>query len=232
MKAMTLKLRTLAAMRAARYQRSYKKQRENRIRLHRLAEAYGKKEKKDQKDAKKDEKESPFLKYYVPPEPRLAFVMRLRGINGVPPKPKKILQLLRLRQINNGVFVRLNKATKNMLKAVEPYVAIGYPSVRIIRCLIIKRGYCRINKQRIPIRSNKLISYKLGKYGIHTVDDLVHQLYTVGKHYTKCNRFLWPFKLQNPRGGYGKKGKLRHFVEGGAMGDRMGMINRFIRKCL
>lgn len=212
MKLQTLKLRTLACMRAARYQREYKHEREMRIHLHRDAEKSG--------------------DFYVPPEPRVAFVMRLRGINGVPPKPRKIMQLLRLRQINNAVFVRINKATLNMLKAIEAYVAIGYPSVRIMRKLIIKRGYARVNKQRIPITTNKLIHYKLGKWGIHTVDDLVHELYTVGPHYSKCSRFLWPFKLQNPRGGYGRVGKLRHFVEGGAMGNRAGMINRFIRKCL
>jgi ribosomal protein L30/L7E len=47
--------------------------------------------------------------FYVPAEAKVAFVIRIRGINGVDPKTRKILQLLRLRQINNGVFVRLNK---------------------------------------------------------------------------------------------------------------------------
>ena len=42
------------------------------------------------------------------------------------PKTRKILQLLRLRQIFNGVFVRLNKATINMLRLVEPYITYGY----------------------------------------------------------------------------------------------------------
>merc|ERR1711881_330614 len=45
--------------------------------------------------------------FYVPDEPRLALVIRIRGINQLSPKPKKILQLLRLRQIGNAVFVRL-----------------------------------------------------------------------------------------------------------------------------
>ena len=54
--------------------------------------------------------------YYVPSEPKLAFVMRIRGINQVAPKVRKVLQLFRLRQINNGVFVKLNKATLNMLR--------------------------------------------------------------------------------------------------------------------
>jgi large subunit ribosomal protein L7e len=49
----------------------------------------------------------------------------LFSINGVDPKTRKILQLLRLRQIHNGTFVRLNKATIKMLRLVEPYVAYG-----------------------------------------------------------------------------------------------------------
>ena len=57
-----------------------------------------------------------FFSYYVPAEPKLAFVMRIRGINQVAPKVKKVLQLFRLRQINNGVFIKLNKATINMLR--------------------------------------------------------------------------------------------------------------------
>jgi len=54
--------------------------------------------------------------FYVPAEPKLAFVIRIRGINQVAPKVKKVLQLFRLRQINNGVFIKLNKATTNMLR--------------------------------------------------------------------------------------------------------------------
>ena len=49
----------------------------------------------------------------------------ISSINGVSPRVRKILQLLRLRQINNGVFVRLNKASLNMMKLVEPYIAWG-----------------------------------------------------------------------------------------------------------
>lgn len=48
------------------------------------------------------------------------------SLNGVAPKTRKILQLLRLRQINSGVFIRLNRATTQMLRLVEPYVAYGY----------------------------------------------------------------------------------------------------------
>ena len=49
--------------------------------------------------------------FYVPEEAKLAFVVRIRGVLGLHPKVRKVLQLLRLRQINNGVFVKLNKVS-------------------------------------------------------------------------------------------------------------------------
>lgn len=79
--------------------------------------------------------------FYVPAEAKLAFVIRIRGINAVDPKTRKILQLLRLRQINNGVFVKINKASVNMLRRVEPYIAYGYPNLKSVKELIYKRGF-------------------------------------------------------------------------------------------
>lgn len=63
--------------------------------------------------------------FYIAPEAKVAFVIRIRGINRVSPQTKKVLQLLRLRQIHNGVFVKLNKASLTMLRLVEPYVTYG-----------------------------------------------------------------------------------------------------------
>jgi ribosomal protein L30/L7E len=40
--------------------------------------------------------------FYVEPEAKLLFVMRLRGLNDLHPKTRHILQLLRLKQIHNG----------------------------------------------------------------------------------------------------------------------------------
>lgn len=78
------------------------------------------KEKRREVNLKRDAKRAG--NFYVPAEPRLAFVVRIRGINGIHPKPRKILQLFRLRQINNGVFIRLNKVFCSCL----PFYYIGY----------------------------------------------------------------------------------------------------------
>jgi large subunit ribosomal protein L7e len=44
------------------------------------------------------------------------------SINKVAPKVKKVLRLLRIRQIGNGTFVKLNKASLNMLRIAQPYI--------------------------------------------------------------------------------------------------------------
>lgn len=75
--------------------------------------------------------------FYVPSQAKVYFVVRIRGINEIAPKPRKILQLLRLLQINNGVFVKVTKATEQMLRLVEPYVTYGYaenPYILVIGC--------------------------------------------------------------------------------------------------
>ena len=61
--------------------------------------------------------------FYVPAEPKLAFVIRIKGIKGVSPEVRKVLQFLHLQQIFNGTFVKLRKASVNMLRIVEPYIA-------------------------------------------------------------------------------------------------------------
>ncbi|KAI3721074.1 hypothetical protein L2E82_32078 [Cichorium intybus] len=78
-------------------------------------------------------------------------------INAMDPKTKKILQLLRLRQIFNGVFLKVNKATLNMLHMMEPYVTYGYPNLKSVKELIYKRGYGKLNKQRIPLTDNSIV---------------------------------------------------------------------------
>jgi large subunit ribosomal protein L7e len=153
----------------------------------------------------------------------------LYSINHIAPKPRKILQLLRLRQIHNGVFVRLNSATIQMLRIVEPYVSYGYPSLKTIRELLYKRGHANINGQRIPVTDNQIIETALGAHGIVCVEDLVHELFTVGKNFKQVNTFLWPFKLSAPRGGFNVR-KAKHFIEGGDHGNREEHINELVQR--
>merc|ERR1712055_213121 len=155
--------RKLIYKRAEKYHKEYREMYRREIRLSRTARKVG--------------------NFYVPAEPKLAFVIRIRGINGVSPKVRKVLQLLRLRQIFNGVFVKLNKASINMLRIAEPYIAWGYPNLKSVRELIYKRGFGKVKKQRLALSENGLIEKALGKYGMICIEDLIHQIYTVGKNF-------------------------------------------------
>lgn len=168
--------------------------------------------------------------FFVPAESKTILVVRIRGINCLSPQVRKILQLLRLRQLHNATLVRVNKATVNMLRKVEPYIAYGYPNHETIRRLVYKRGFAKINKQRIPITTNAIIEQSLGKHGINSVEDLIHELVTLGTHFKEANNFLWPFKLNSPNGGF--KNKRHPFHQGGDWGNREEYINQLVRRMI
>merc|ERR1711893_526209 len=194
--------------RAEKYVKEYRIMERDSIRLNREAKKHG--------------------NFYLPPEAKLAFVIRIRGINGVHPQPRKVMQLFRLRQINNGVFLKLNKATINMLRLCEPYVTWGYPNLKSVRELIYKRGHGKVDGQRIPLKENAVVEGSLGEVGLQSVEDLIHEIYTVGPNFKRANNFLWPFKLSTPVGGYRRV--TNHFVEGGDFGNREDKINNLVRK--
>ena len=53
--------------------------------------------------------------------------------------------------------MQLNKATINMMRVVEPYIAWGYPNLKTVRELIYKRGYGKVDKSRTPLTENAVI---------------------------------------------------------------------------
>lgn len=170
--------------------------------------------------------------FFVEPKAKVAIVVRIRGINKVAPKQRKILQLLRLRQLFNAVFVKLSKPMMNMLRLVEPYISYGYPTLKTVRGMLYKRGHLRIKGQRVKITDNSQIKGKLGGKDeqVICIEDMVNQIYTAGKHFRSVTNALWPFKLSPPKGGMNQK--RRHFVEGGDFGNRESLINRLIYRML
>ncbi|KAG1150636.1 hypothetical protein G6F37_000274 [Rhizopus arrhizus] len=202
--------------RADAYVKEYRQKEQDTVRLRRQAKQTG--------------------NYYVPAQPTLLFVIRIKGITDVHPKVKKVLQLFRLLQINNGVFVRVNKATFQMLQVIEPYVTYGSPNLKTVRELIYKRGYIKSKEgHRLPITDNQLIKDHLESCGVICVEDVIHEIFTVGQHFKQVNNFLWPFKLSNPSGHKKtswKPRKFKHYIEGGDAGDREFDINKLIQSML
>merc|ERR1711998_284358 len=195
---------------AEKYVKEYRAMAKQRVRMHRQAKAAG--------------------NHFFDAEAKLMFVVRIRGLADMHPKTRKILNLMRLNQMNIGVFMKVSKAATEMLKRVEPYLSYGYPTVKSVRDLIYKRGYGKINKQRIPLNDNAVVEKGLGKYGIMCMEDLVHEIFTVGPHFREANNFLWPFKLRPAKGGQAKK--RLGFNEGGQAGNREENMNKLIEKML
>ncbi|KAI4882120.1 hypothetical protein NFI96_010746, partial [Prochilodus magdalenae] len=189
-----------------------------------------------QKNSKKGHRDDVRLKRAKqrPPPPMppakntLAFAVRIRMIKGISPRVRKVIQMLRLRKIFSGTFIRVSKTSLNMLKAVEPYVAWGFPNLKSVRELILKRGQLKINKKRIPLTDNMVIEKHLGQYGIICLEDLIHEIYSTGRNFRMVNRFLWPFSLSVPR--HSARDKVGLLKEMGNPGPRAEDINSVIRK--
>ena len=203
-------LQKLAFLRAKKYSAQYRAAKNNVIRMKNQAKKSG--------------------QFFVEEDAKVFFVIRILGTYGVAPKVRKILQLLRLLQINNGTFLRVNKATVNMLVRVAPYITWGAPSVESVTKLIYKRGTARLHGQRQPITNNVMVERSLGAFDIKCVEDLVHQIVTCGKHFKRVNSWLGVFKLNTPTGGW--TAKKINYVEGGDAGFRGDAINQLLSKMI
>ncbi|KAM3603596.1 uncharacterized protein V6R79_025672 [Siganus canaliculatus] len=166
----------------------------------------------------------------LPPEKnRLAFAVRIREIKGVSPKVMKVIQMLRLRKIFSGAFVKINKTSVAMMKMVEPYVAWGFPNLKSVRELILKRGQTRVGRKKVPLTDNAFIEQHLGKNGIICLEDLIHEIYSVGKGFRATNNFLLPFRLSVARhASRDKAGLLKDLGNPGFRGSDINSIIRFL----
>ncbi|KAF8584300.1 hypothetical protein K439DRAFT_1567691, partial [Ramaria rubella] len=128
--------------------------------------------------------------------PEFHFVMRIRGINENAHKPRKILQLLCLLQIN-GVFVKVTNTcivSPPMRRAFETIglalTTLGTrdyePNLKSVHELIYKRGHGKVNKSHIP-HNNAVIEAMLGKHDILSVEDLVHEIFTAGPNFRQAH---------------------------------------------
>ena len=149
-------------------------------------------------------------------EDMLIFVIRVKGPTTakIPKKPFTVLKLLRLLELNTGVFMKLTKTTFPLLKLVSPYVIIGQPSLNSIRSLIQKRS--RILYQRegeaepkeIILNDNNIVEEKLGGDNIICIEDIIHEISSLGENFNKCNFFLQPFRLNREVSGFSAVNKL------------------------
>mmetsp|Transcript_5377 Transcript_5377/g.6233 ORF Transcript_5377/g.6233 Transcript_5377/m.6233 type:complete len:276 (-) Transcript_5377:40-867(-) len=149
---------------------------------------------------------------------KLLFIIRIpdhtKGLK-IPSKARKVLQLLRLNRPNTGVFVKLTPATVPLLKLISPYIVAGKPSLNSIRKLFQKRACISVIDEETKqpcitkLDNNGVVEDKFGEdLGCICIEDLIHELVTLGEHFKIISNWILPFKLNAPVSGWGPQAKL------------------------
>jgi len=160
-------------------------------------------------------------KFKNPPSSELVLVVRVRGNRGLDSVTKQTLDSLRLQERHTCVFHRLTPELFQDLKTVEPFVAWGVPTKKTIHDLIFKRGYIGLKTNyanpdkilsersrndrfdwdkekkflRVKLCDNQVVEKHLGLYDIICVEDIIHEIHSVGPFFDKVNQLLAPFYL-------------------------------------
>ncbi|XP_067844559.1 60S ribosomal protein L7-like 1 [Heptranchias perlo] len=103
-----------------------------------------------------------------------------------------------------------------------------FPNLKSTRELILKRGQAKVNKKRKPLTDNAIIEQHLGKWGVICLEDLIHEIYSVGKSFKEASNFLWPFRLSVAR--HAARNKVGFLNDCGETGNRGEGINKLIRQ--
>lgn len=70
----------------------------------------------------------------------------------------------------------------------------------------------------------------LGEKDIICIEDLIHEIKTLGPNFKYATNFLMPFKLSTPLGGWRRK--YQHFKDGGSYGDRNTEIDALVKQMI
>ncbi|CAB9529771.1 60S ribosomal protein L7 [Seminavis robusta] len=161
----------------------------------------------------------------------MVFVIRVRDHHSASSMVKRILSRLRLRHINEGVFVRYDESHKKMLHLVEPWVIYGPPVKGVVEDLIERRGFGKIDGKRVALSDNTIIENALGDdHGVICSEDLVHEIFEAGDSFFPVTKFLWPFRLSHKTTHF-ERDTLK-FKQGKNFGDQGEEINDIIRQML
>uniref|UniRef100_A0A2K5F256 Ribosomal protein L30 ferredoxin-like fold domain-containing protein n=1 Tax=Aotus nancymaae TaxID=37293 RepID=A0A2K5F256_AOTNA len=164
----------------------------------------------------------------LPDKHSLSFVVRIERIDGVSLLVQRTIARLRLKKIFSGVSVKVTPQNLKMLRIVEPYVTWGFPNLKSVRELILKHGQARVKNKTIPLTDNTVLEEHLGKSGVICLEDLIHEIAFLGKHFQEISWFLSPFHLSVAR--HATKNRVGFLKEMGIPGYRGERINQLIRQ--
>lgn len=167
---------------------------------------------------------------FVPAESNFFVAIQIKTQIRIAPRPKKTLSLLRLKQINNCVIVKNNQSIKNMFQNAKDYIAFGTISYELLRKLIYTRGFGKINGTKVKLTNENIETAFEGKF--KCIEELCEAIYHGKDDMKDVLRFLCPFKLNPPRGGFSNGHKKRSFVQGGSTNDHKELLGELLERMI
>ena len=169
----------------------------------------------------------------------VVFAVLVRPTAHATPRPvRRTLASLRLRRVDEGVFLPYDARTRKMLHLVEDHVLYGVPSTETVSDLVRRRGFCKVDGKRVPLADNNVIERELGESaGMICVEDLVQVLTSgpdeVGEGtsaFGAVAKFLWPFRLTARKSKFQRR--TLDMKDGKLYGDQGEAMNGYIREML
>lgn len=137
----------------------------------------------------------------APAAPTLVLVMRTHDAKGLTAESESILsEKLRLKAPGDAVLVKRDGDVRTWLQKVKPYVIFGVPSQSLVSDLVAKKTVIKDpenNELDIEIVDNAMVEkYFDEKFGFVCLEDISHELFTMGKMFEDATKKLVPFKIQ------------------------------------
>ena len=151
-------------------------------------------------------------------------IIRIKGKVGLPIKVKDTLQMLRLFNKHTCTIVENNPNYIGMIKKVKDYITWGELDEETFSLLLTKRG-------KLP--GNKLLeeSYIEEKTKL-SLKDYVKEYFEGNKNLKDIPGLKSFFRLKPPEKGFEKEGIKKHYIVGGALGDRSKDVNKLIQRMI
>jgi len=121
----------------------------------------------------------------------LVLILRIRGDKHLSPQQKGIFRKLGLKKQHEANFFLVTDELKKMIRAIENFVIYGYVTKALVKALISKRGYLKVEKELKPINSNKVVEDVLGSLGMVCIEDLVSEIFHRGTNFENLKKFVW-----------------------------------------
>lgn len=128
----------------------------------------------------------------------LLLVVRVHDGKGLTAETEKTLsEKFRLKSLGDAIFTTRNNDTTTKLSEVKPYVIFGTPAQSLVSDLVAKKAFVAgEGGEKVQLVDNTVVEKMMGKEcGFVCLEDVTHEVVSVGKQFEKVSNMLEPFKI-------------------------------------